>query len=176
MPTQPIPDAFLQRVLAPYRDNVRYVSEARWHHADPHILPVSHDPASWITVEGRGGIASSCYIDATGHFTAVELNIVYNQLLYLALASCAAAGLSQVVPWPGESFFQHQLPDVLIANYRARFTRPLNPHDFTARVKIRSAIAKPSHNMVWLETACEATCSSGGQASAEVTVALVRVR
>lgn len=176
MPTQPIPDAFLQRVLAPYRDHVRYVTEARWHHPDQHTLPASHDPASWIVVEGHGGIASSCYTDATGHFTAVELNIIYNQLLYLALASCAVAGWSHVVPWSGESFFQHQLPDVLIADYCARFTRPLNPRDFTVRVEIRSAIAKPAHNMVWLETACEATCSSGGQANAEVTVALVHAR
>lgn len=176
MPLHPISDSFLQQVLAPYRANARYIADATWHHPAELSVPVQDDPSSWIRVEGRGSIASSCYADDSGHFNAVELNIVYNQMMYLGLASCAAAGLTHVVPWGAEAFFRHQLTDVLIRDYHARFERPINPRDFSVRLEIRSARVRPERQMLWMHTACAVSCAMEGAATAEVTVALVRVR
>ena len=48
-----------------------------------------------MLAHGDFEIPESCYIDATGHLNSVEVNICYNQLLYVILAQSIA---SEVVP------------------------------------------------------------------------------
>ncbi|MGE3175063.1 MAG: FcoT family thioesterase [Planctomycetota bacterium] len=172
----PMPTDLLRRVLQCYRDNSRYVLDAIVEH-DAHKGPVHPDrPESWIAVTGNCSIPASCYIDDTGHFNAVELNITYNQLLYCGLCAAAADGLlPELRNWDVEAFFRHQLPDVLIVDYHAVFPRPLTPRAFRGRFEIREAIPKPHKDMLLLRTFCSVTCENDGHAEAEVLIALVHV-
>ena len=172
---QPVARDLLDRVLQPYRENCRYVQDATLRlPATRPIAPADAD--SHVLVEGRCHIPSSCYIDDTGHFNAVELNITYNQLLYTGLAVTCANGLIEELPWDVEDFFVHQLPDVLILDYHARFRRPLDARAFRATFAIREVMPKPNKDMVLIRTFCAASCASGGDAEAEVVVALVNAR
>lgn len=165
----------LARVLRPYRAISRYVVAAELHHPAARRAPDPDDPSSWIAVAARCAVAESCYIDDTGHFNAVELNITYNQMLYAGLAAVARHGLLEAVPWDLEQFFAHQLPDVLIVEYHARFVRPLDPRAFRCRFEIREVLPKPHKQMALLRTACAARSAGEGAADAEVLVALLHV-
>jgi (3R)-3-[(carboxylmethyl)amino]fatty acid synthase len=172
----PMERAHLLRVLQPYRRDCRYVLDAVVEHSGDRRAPQPDDPESWIAIEGRCSIPASCYIDDTGHFNAVELNITYNQLLYCGLFAMAERGLvAELRHWDTETFFRHQLPDVLIVDYHARFPRPLSPRAFQGRFEIREVLPKPHKQMVLLRTFCEVTCAHGGHADAEVMIALVKV-
>ena len=171
-----IPPALLARVLQPYRKNCHYVLDATLAHPKERRAPQPDAPESWIVVEGRCSIPASCYIDDTGHFNAVEMNITYNQLLYVGLAGVAAHGLvGELRHWDLEAFFRHQLPDVLIVDYHARFPRPLQPRAFTGRFEIREVMPKPHKQMVLLRTACTMRSEPDGHAFADVMIALVHV-
>ena len=146
----PITAALLQRVLKPYRDNCHYVQTATLQASGEPGGPRREAPDSWITIDGTCSIPVSCYIDDTGHFNAVELNITYNQLLYTALAAAARDRLIPELPWDLGAFFRHQLPDVLILDYQAKFPRPLDARAFRARFQIREVIPKPLKSMLLL--------------------------
>ena len=168
--------ALLERVLQPYRSNCRYVLGASLEHPGDRRPPRPDDPQSWVAVHGPCAIPASCYIDDTGHFNAVELNISYNQMLYAGLAAVAERGLiAELRHWDLEAFFRHQLPDVLIIDYHARFPRPLDPRAFRGRFEIREVIDKPHKNMVLLRTVCHVRSEPDGHAEASVVIALVHV-
>ncbi len=179
--TSPIEAALLARVLQPYRANSRYLSDATLEHAAARTNPRPDDPATWIAIRSNCRIDASCYIDDTGHFNAVELNITYNQLLYAGLAAVARHGLiADLQHWDLETFFRHQLPDVLIIDYHARFPRPLAPRSFRSRFEIREVLPKPRKRMVLLRTYCAVDSPSvdggpAGHADADVMIALVHV-
>lgn len=170
-----VPAPLLQRVLQPYRKNVHYVLDASFAHPAERCAPRPDDPSTWVEVDGRCSISGSCYIDDTGHFNAVELNITYNQLLYTGLAAIAAHDLLADLPWNLDDFFVHQLPDVLIIDYHARFRRPLTARAFSATFAVTEVIRKPHKDMVLLRTTCQARCDHEGDASADVMIALVHV-
>jgi hypothetical protein len=170
-----IPRELLERVLQPYRSNCHYVLEAMLTHPEERRAPQPDAPETWIVVDGRCAIPGSCYIDDTGHFNAVEMNITYNQLLYLGLAGVAAHGLIAELGWDLPAFLRHQLPDVLIVDYHARFPRPLHPRAFTGRFEIREVVPKAHKHMVLLRTACTMRSEPDGHAFADVMIALVRV-
>lgn len=173
---QALPRELLARVLRPYRSIAQYVLDAECEHPDDGRQPHPDDPDSWIAIESNCSIQASCYIDDTGHFNAVELNIAYNQMLYAGLAAVAEYRLLDALRhWDREAFFRHQLPDVLIVDYHARFPRPLTPRAFRGRFEIREVLQKPHKQMVLLRTECQVDCEHGGQAFASVLIALVHV-
>jgi len=166
----------LERVLQPYRSNCRYVLGATLEHPGDRRPPRPDDPQSWVAVHGPCAIPASCYIDDTGHFNAVELNITYNQLLYAGLAGIVRHRLlAELQPWDLDVFWRKQLPDVLIVEYHARFKRPLDPRRFSGRFEVREVLPKPHKRMVLLRTSCEARSDDGGHAAADVVIALVRM-
>ncbi|MEC7584150.1 MAG: FcoT family thioesterase [Planctomycetota bacterium] len=168
---EPVTAELLAEVLRPYRDDCRYVRTANVEHR-PQLPPTSVAAPS-VALTADCSIPASCYIDDTGHFNAVELNITYNQLLYTALAVAARDQRLPDLSWDLPAFFEHQLPDVLILDYQATFSRPLDPRAFSARFEIRRSIPKPHKRMLLIETHCAAWCASGGRASANVVVALL---
>jgi hypothetical protein len=163
-----------QRVLAPYKPHCRYVHRAEFS-APVDRRPVrADDPASWLRIDGACGIPEPCYIDATGHFNAVEFNIVYNQLLYLCLAETVRQRLLPALAgWDLDEFFRRQLPDVLIADYHVRFFRPQQSARFDAWMAITEVEPRPHKQMVLLQTRCGASAAAGGRSEGEVTIALV---
>ncbi|MEO6000715.1 MAG: FcoT family thioesterase [Chitinophagaceae bacterium] len=141
-----ISDAFLAKILVPYRDHAKYLKSAQildYYEPDSTGLE-SGDSKSLVTIEGNFSIAESCYIDDTGHFNAVEFNICYNQLAYVLFVKCIQAGIfHRVIPdWAErvnlsfENFIKYQLSSMFIAKIEGSFLKPLNGKSFKARLTI----------------------------------------
>ncbi|NET17718.1 MAG: hypothetical protein F6K08_35290 [Okeania sp. SIO1H6] len=82
-----IDEKLIQRTLSPYSNKgTIYLQEARrvFKVGDSICSDVNSDKK--YLVMGQFSIGESCYIDDTGHLNAVEFNICYNQLLYVAIA------------------------------------------------------------------------------------------
>lgn len=172
----PLDVALLDRVLRPYLPHCRYVRAARFEHAGSACTPTAGDPSSWLRLDAQCGIEQSCYIESTGHFNAVELNITYNQMLYLCLAAALRANVLPPPAWSYDEFLRRQLPDVLIADYQARFRRPMRSSRYRGWVEIRSVLARPQRGLLLLKT--HSGCAEDGPGGpdaceAQVTIALV---
>ncbi|MEO8174593.1 MAG: FcoT family thioesterase [Sediminibacterium sp.] len=142
-----ISDAFIAKILTPYKENAKYLKSARiMDYYEPGLIGQSPvDQKAMVTIEGIFSIAESCYIDDTGHFNAVEFNICYNQLAYVLFGKCIQSGIFQkVVPdWEDrvnltyESFLKYQLSSMFIAKIEGNFLKPLNARNFHATLTIR---------------------------------------
>jgi hypothetical protein len=134
-----ISDEFIAGVLRPYRENARYLKSAVITQFDEKaIAPDTASNGSIITGSGRFSIPESCYIDATGHFNAVEFNICFNQLAYVLFGKCVDAGLMQrYVPSLGKQmpsmteYDRYQLPAMVIVRMEGvRFLKQMQSLDF----------------------------------------------
>lgn len=173
----PIDDSLRQRVLAPYAPNARYVHRAALTQADDGSPPRPDVPASWLRLDGDCGFDAPCYIAATGHFNAVECNITYNQMLYLGLAEVVRRGLlAELRHWTLDEFFRRQLPDVLIADYRVHFRRPIHSAAYRAWFVITGVLPKPHRDLLLLTTRAGCGDDGGGECELDATIALVRWR
>ena len=141
-----ITDAFLAKILTPYRDHAKYLKSAQvLDYYEPDITgQLSGNAGPLVTIEGNFSIAESCYIDDTGHFNAVEFNICYNQLAYVLFGKCIQAGIfHRVIPdWAErvnltfDNFLKYQLSSMFIAKIEGSFLKPLNGKNFKARLTI----------------------------------------
>lgn len=142
----PISDAFLAKILTPYKDNAKYLRSARiLHYYEPEFnTPITKEQDDLVTIEGRFSIPESCYIDDTGHFNAVEFNICYNQLAYVLFGKCIQTGIFHkvVADWEQrvnlsfDTFLKYQLSSMYIAKIEGNFLKPLNSKAFGARLSI----------------------------------------
>lgn len=148
-----ISDAFIAKILQPYKQNAKYLKSAR-------ILdfqePAAGEPTGGagnklVTIEGSFCIPESCYIDDTGHFNAVEFNICYNQLAYVLFGKCIQSGIfhrvvfdwEQRVNLSYESFLKYQLSSMYIARIEGNFLKPLDSKNFQARLTINRIMWTP---------------------------------
>ena len=168
-----IADDLRERVLRPYLPVSRYVRRARLERPMHSALPRSNAPASWLRLDADCTIQAPCYIESTGHFNAVELNITYNQMLYLCLAESMRLGLFGKPAWSLEQFFQAQLPNVLITDYQAKFRRPMTSAKFSSWFMLESVQVNTKRRRAMLKTRCGASNDGTDANEAHVTVALV---
>jgi hypothetical protein len=176
-PGTPISDLLRARVLLPYRPNARYVLRAQLTHGGNGTSPHPDAPASWLRIDGECGFAAPCYIDATGHLNAVEVNITYNQLLYLGLAEAVRQQLlPELRHWSLEDFFRAQLPDVLIASYDAAFRRPMRSENYAGWFQIVGTRCIPSKSLLLLPTRAHFHDAHGGECTVNATIAIVNWR
>lgn len=162
------------RVLQPYKENARYVHRAVLTNAGNGATPHLASPESWIRIEGVCGFPEPCYIEATGHLNAVEANITYNQLLYLAIAETVRRRLlPELHHWSLDDFFRAQLPDVLIATYHANFRRPMRSAHYSGWFSIVDVQPKPHRQLLLLHTRAGFHDPGGGECSIDATIALV---
>ncbi|MFY9343548.1 MAG: FcoT family thioesterase [Planctomycetota bacterium] len=170
----PLSEVLRVRVLEPYAANARYVHRAVLTQAGDGSSPRAADPSSWIRLDGTCGFEAPCYIAPTGHFNAVEANITYNQLLYLALAEAIRLRLIPALRhWTLEDFFRAQLPDVLIATYHANFRRPLRSHQYDGWFAFVDVLPKSHRRLLLLQTRAGFSGLGGGECSIDATIALV---
>lgn len=176
-PTTPGPllsEVLRARVLLPYKPEARYVHRAVLTNAGNGSSPRLAHPETWVRIDGTCGFDEPCYIAATGHFNAVEANITYNQLLYLAFAESVRQGLiPELRHWTLDDFFRAQLPDVLIAKYHADFRRPLRSASYAGWFTIVDVRAKPHRRMLLLQTRAGFHDATGGECSVDATIAVV---
>jgi hypothetical protein len=138
--TLTIDDRFVGRILAPYFEHCRYLQGVQ----------ISFDPGerngilpARLRAQGRFSIPRSSYIESTGHFNAAEFIMCFNQLGYVLLAQALQDGLvAGIEGWDPESFFERQLPDVLIVSARSEFRRMIDASDFAGEVIWTRASAK----------------------------------
>ena len=171
---QVVSEVLRQRVLLPYKPNARYVQSVVLTHAGDGSTPRLAVPSSWNRIDGTCGFHEPCYIAATGHLNAVEVNITFNQLLYLAMAEAVRA---QLIPelrhWTLDDFLAAQLPDVLIATYHANFRRPLQSARYEGWFTFVDVQQKPHRNLLLMQTRAGCHGPDGGECSIDAMIALV---
>lgn len=155
----------LSGVLRPYaRPKTQYLKSA------------TVDTADGLAIaEGQFSIPHSCYIDDTGHLNSVEVNICFNQLMYYLIAKCVQ---EQALPafdaWTMEDYWAKQLPDMLIANFKSNFRRPIDSASFTGAVSFGDFSVRNVRRAIQLvDMPWQFWDASGGHADGEVRMALV---
>ncbi|MCI4676643.1 FcoT family thioesterase [Candidatus Mycolicibacterium alkanivorans] len=165
--TAPIPEDLLVKVLEPYAyKGCRYLIDAGYKATENSVLAYGHF-----------SIPESAYIRSTGHFNAVELLLCFNQLAYSAFAP---AVLNEEIPvlvgWSIDDYFSYQLPSMLIKTASSRFRRPINAHDFSARLLCKDfEVIERSQRYLKVPCAIEFWDDDGGAAGGEVELAVLNI-
>ncbi|GGM06038.1 hypothetical protein GCM10010129_57140 [Streptomyces fumigatiscleroticus] len=160
----------LNRVLTPYRDNCRYLKSAE--------ISLAGQPMHGGTATARCefGIDESCYIDDTGHFNAVELNICYNQMFYYIIAKGVQDRLfAPFDGWTMQDYWDRQLPDILIVKLSSNFRRPINARKFSGEIRLDKVVERARSGgggLVVADTSCRFWDDAGGDARADVKIAI----
>jgi hypothetical protein len=175
--TESVDSGVLHQVLVPYkRTHTDYLKYAC----------VSESPSTdteLFSVTGSYEIPCSCYIDATGHFNAVEFIICYNQLAYFAFGHLTSSGqLSQLPVKPSnavvrgimedltfDAFLDQQLASMFIVKSELGFKAPIDPRRFYAAFGIDKVIYRSG--TFFIKTHCTFFDDAVGQASGEVVLA-----
>lgn len=167
--TEQISQVLLDRFLAPYKEDCRYLKRAEFQYLDGAVdRPATEQ--SWL-ISGDFAIPESCYIDDTGHFNSVEFNICYNQLFYIMIAYLVEHRLLKVMSdWDLEVFKRRQLSDFLITNFSSKFKQPINSDSFQGELSIDRCFAR--RDLILLKTSC-AFFDQNGRAEGEVTIAIL---
>jgi hypothetical protein len=153
-------DAVLERVLRPYLPHCRYLLSADVDTGGPPLR-----------VHGELAIPASCYIEDTGHFNSVEFNICFNQLGYYAMAKAVREGVVEpYARWSPDEYFERQLGNILIADLRSSFRRPMNARRFYGEVIFERIIDRRS--IVVNKTRCRFWDDGNGFSEGEVTVVI----
>ncbi|MEU3959720.1 FcoT family thioesterase [Streptomyces buecherae] len=121
----------LERVLTPYKPHCRYLKSA--------TVTRQGEPRDGGRVSARAefGIPESCYIDDTGHFNSVEFNLCFNQLVYYLLAkSVKERAMWPFSTWTLDEFWDRQLPDILIVDFRSTFRRAMRGRGFWGEIDV----------------------------------------
>ncbi len=134
----------LTEALVPYRSHCKYLKTCSLEYI-PVRAGVSPDVSeASLLAEGECAIEESCYIDSTGHFNAVEFQIVCNQIMYAMFAESVRLGLVRsfsALDLPG--YWERRLSNVLITNVNSVFRRVIDPRKFRVRHQLdRSYLIK----------------------------------
>jgi len=170
--TSQVSQVLLDRFLAPYKADCRYLKQAQFHDFSSAMSPTScsESECSWL-ISGDFAIPESCYIDDTGHFNSVEFNICYNQLCYIMLAYLIEHQMLAVMSdWTLDTFKRRQLSDFLITGFSSKFRQPINSDSFQGELSINRCSAR--RNLIILKTTC-AFFDRNGRAEGEVTIAVL---
>jgi len=162
----------LTRVMQPYQSkNCVYLKEA--------LIEVAGDPAEGcgVSADCRFEIPESCYIDDTGHFNSVEFNICFNQMAYYLLAKAVKDKLvSPFSEWSMADFWQRQLGDILITDFRSAFRAHMNGRSFRGRIELMEIITWDGSDirdpLLVVRSRCQYWDSRGGDCHGEVNVAI----
>jgi len=158
----------LSAILSPYKPHCRYLREVymevpRQGAAAPPFL---------ARATGDFAIAESCYIDDTGHLNSVEVNICYNQIMYVLFAQCVK---SRVLPamqhMTLDDYKLRQLPGVLIHEYASTFKRPIDASRFRGEMGVTTAVHKS--RFILFKTFFRFWDDRGGHAEGDVSLALI---
>ncbi|WP_405160827.1 FcoT family thioesterase [Nocardia sp. NBC_01499] len=134
-----------------------------------------------VTGTGMFEIPESCYIDATGHLNAVEMNICYNQIMYQTFAVLVRHEVGQYFgTWTMDDYWERQLPDILITRFNSTFHRPIHPLRFHGEFTL-SAVEERFRSddrapFTALDTTFRCWDDLGGQCAASVRLAIVSPR
>ncbi|MCC9306024.1 FcoT family thioesterase [Kitasatospora sp. RB6PN24] len=166
------PPLLLERVLRPYKPDCRYLRTAEvigsgdLFHSEPFVQRYEF------------AIDASCYIDDTGHFNAVEFNICFNQMFYVAVATLVADGSpGPFESWTLEDYWERQLPKILITDFSSRFRRPISARAFSGELRLTKAVQRTpvddKPGMLIISTECRFWDATGGAAEGQVRIVIL---
>ncbi|MGW2376653.1 MULTISPECIES: FcoT family thioesterase [Kitasatospora] len=163
--------ALLDRVLAIYKDDCRYLT---WAEAAPADHPVGYP----LRGAGQFTIRESCYVDAPGsfHLNAVEFNICFNQIMYYLIAAAVHDRLAAPFSsWTMDDFWQRQRPDILIIDFHSTFRSPVTSRNFQGETTITGVHRKNGRSGPFLlvDMTCGFSDRAGGNCHGEVTLAII---
>lgn len=176
-----ISDVFVSRILTPYQAlHADYLRTASVVSVGSHSTQ-KEEPI--ITTHGRYCIPSSCYIQSTGHFNAVEFLICYNQLAYVTFGYLIDHGILTSLPAGSiskrcrtalqdlsiEKFFSKQLSSMFILKTESRFRRAIDPRDFYCDLEVSSVLYR--QDTFFTDTRCRFSDAAGGEADGSVLLA-----
>lgn len=178
--TVQVDKALLAQTLECYFPHVRYLQQAEVEYGEGGSSFPS-EVGSCLAI-GRGCFEAppAWYIQSTGHFNAIEFNLVYNQLAYVLLAQCVESGALPLLSThiaKGE-FHSRMLGDILILKYAVTFHKAMDSSSFQARVAIQKTMERGG--LVFLKTHCRVSSNVdlGNQAAwssrGDVLLAVVR--
>ena len=174
--------SLLERVLSPYSPaGTDYLKSMQLE--DTCQCASSVDDAPLFVSSGAYQIPTSCYIQDTGHFNAVEFLICYNQLAYATFAHLvegeyfnmpeftdACPKISDALEGMSiEHYFKHQLSSMLILKTETRFKSIINAKDFYGTLTIKKL--KRRKDTIFIETKCVFRDDDGGYAEGNVLLA-----
>jgi hypothetical protein len=161
----------LSKVLSVYKPHCRYLRST--------TLTCDGEPRDGGTVSLRGefAIPESCYIDDTGHFNAVEFNLCFNQMFYYLVAKCVREkAMWPLDSWSLDEFWDRQLQDVFIVDFRSTFRRQMSALRFWGQLDLVSAMERDGGNgpLVLVGTRCRFGDGATPASRGEVRLALRR--
>jgi hypothetical protein len=159
--------SFIHRTLSPYASKGCVYQRTAVHsfHEDKH----SHGTQATFS------IPDSCYIDSTGHFNAVELNICSNQMYYVLWADIIRRReIQEIADWGEEDFKARQLPGMLIVRLSSEFRKPIDARNFEANGHIERmrVMGKAPNRTLFLRTRATFTDQNDGLARCEIDFAI----
>ncbi len=167
-----IDDKLMQRTLIPYSGKgTVYLKEATAGFKISSIDYYLKSDQDYI-VKGLFSISESCYIDDTGHFNAVEFNICYNQLIYVAIAhACSQKLLKCLLNLTLEEFYIKQLHNIYITHLESYYKRVINSREFIGVLGIKKC--KKTRKMTIIKTEIEFRDDHDGLAYGEVDLVII---
>ena len=160
-----IDPGLLNRFIEPYKEHCKYLKKAQFQY------PESPDRGRWF-VRGEFSIPESCYIADTGHFNAVEFNICFNQICYVAIAYLIQNNLAEAMEgWDLEKYKRRQLSDCLIVKYSSAFKKPIDAKNFQGTLSINKCSARG--NLIMIKTSCAFYDRHDGWAQGDITIAIL---
>jgi len=155
----------LNRFIEPYKQHCKYLQKAQFQY------PNSDDSSRWY-VQGEFSIPDSCYIADTGHFNAVEFNICFNQIYYVAIAYLIENNLAEAMEdWDLEAYKRRQLSDFLIVKFKSAFKKPIGADNFQGTLAIEKCTARG--DLIIMKISCAFYDRHEGWAQGEVTIAIL---
>jgi hypothetical protein len=159
--------SFIERTLNPYAAKKCIYLKSAAHSF--------HSGSVMYGTRATFSIPDSCYIDSTGHFNAVELNICANQMYYVLWADIVRRKkMPEAVHWTEQHFKARQLPGMLIVRMESEFRKPIDAADFSAEGCITRVrfIGSGNKKTLFLRTQATFRDEHAGLARCEIDFAL----
>ena len=113
-----IPSSCIKRILEPYEPYRTNVIR------DSYIIFEKDE----ILLYSYLGVDEPWYCNNTGHLNAVDLNLCFNQMMYILIGEGIASGrIPFLKKWNQEDFFRFYWSDFVIAKISSTFKKPLQP-------------------------------------------------
>lgn len=94
----------------------------------------------------RLGVDKPWYCDDTGHMNAVELNLSFNQLMYVTIGHSICNGwIPELNDKSQDYFFEKYWEDFLITKIESKFKAPVNVSEFSGLLRITKIRSSSSH-------------------------------
>ena len=155
----------LDRFLEPYPEHEKYLKQAQFQY------PAFQNGRGW-SIEAELKIPNFFYMVDKGHLNAIEFNICYNQLYYLAIAYLIENNLLECLPnWNLDAYEYLQHSNFKFVKFSSFFKKLVSSKKFYGTLKIERCV--PRRNLIVMQTSCAFYDSNQGWAEGKATVAIL---